>query len=80
MVYLGSRVELIMQDYQDGYAGKKHFKICEHLRSESLHCFRGSFLKNPLWGSYLETGWFLVLHFSIFLTQKFSMGSLCFLQ
>lgn len=43
---------------------------CELLRSEPLHCFRGSFLKNTLWGSYLETGCFSSLYFSIFLTLK----------
>lgn len=59
-----------MQAYQGSYAGNQHFKIREHLRSESLHCFRGSFLKNTLWGSYLETGCFSVLCFSIFLTLK----------
>ena len=66
MVYLGSRVELIMQAYQDSYAGKKHFKICEYLRSESLHCFRGSFLKNTLWGSIWKLAVFPFFIFPVF--------------
>lgn len=70
MAHFGSRVEFIMQAYEDSYAGKKHFKMCEHLRSQSLHCFEGSFLKNTPWGSYLETDCFSVLYFSIFLTHK----------
>jgi len=81
MVYLGSRVELLTQAYQASYAGKKLFKICECLRSGSVHCFRGSFLKNTLQGSYLETGCFSVLYFSIFFdSQKLSMSSFSFLE
>lgn len=78
MVYLGSGVELI----NAGCAGKKHFKIRERLRSGSLHCLRGSFLKSTLGVPFWKLA---VLQFFIFQAFFFDspnlfMGPFSFLE